>query len=42
MKYQVYVSGVLFDETDDFLIAHATAGCYKRIGWKNVEVREAL
>lgn len=38
--YQVIVSGSVFYETNDELIAGAIAHTYRAIGWTNVTVKE--
>ena len=42
MKYQVVVSGSIFFETTDWLMAHEYARLTRATGWKNVIVKEAL
>jgi len=42
MKYQVLVSGSIFYETQDELVAYEYARLTRANGWKNVTVKEAL
>jgi hypothetical protein len=42
MRYQVWVEGSIFYETQDELVAHEYARLTRATGWKNVTVREVL
>lgn len=40
MRFQIVVSGFLFYETECELVAGHVAAQYRRIGWKDVKIRD--